>query len=268
MLVINLASLYDEIAAMKDNDFEKQISEEENEIADWVKDAVGDKELAEHLSRTTDKNKMLELLDMRRNNQKLPKLEDVSEKKEEAEEEKIEEKKEEEKEEKKEAKKEKPVEKSKEEIKKEEKTEIKKEEVKIKEAKKESEIKEKEELKKREPEEKEAKTEETKIKPSLEKKVKKDEEVSKGIEKSVEEEAEIIYTFKLENGEEIKTVDELKEKLKQMDDTTFHHYVGDDYNHFANWIKDGLHKPELADKISSIKDKNKLLDTLEALENA
>jgi len=78
-----------------------------------------------------------------------------------------------------------------------------------------------------------------------------------------EEESEATYTFKLENGEEIRTINELREKLKQMDDATFRHYVGDDYNHFAKWIREGLHKEELAEKISHIKDKNKLLEALE-----
>jgi len=231
MLVINMASLYDEIAAMKDEDFEKHVNTEKNDFARWVRDAVGDKELAEHLELTTSKQEILDLLDLRRENKPLPKLDKEKAKK---------------------IKEANIVE------------EMSKEPG---EAEKEKSMdEEKAENKKKSGEEGEVRKEEIRVKPDLEKKIKKEEKISPGIEESVKEgEAEVTYTFKLENGEEIRTVDELKEKLKQMDDTTFKHYVGEDYNHFANWIREGLHKKELAEKISHIKDKNKLL---EALENA
>ena len=48
-----------------------------------------------------------------------------------------------------------------------------------------------------------------------------------------------------------------------MDDTTFKHYVGEDYNKFAEWVKEALHNDELANKIYSIHDKNKLIEALE-----
>ena len=243
MLVINMASLYDEISAMKDEDYEKHVTEEKNDFADWVRNAVGDTELADHISRATDKNKILELLDMRRNDQKLPKLEGGPAPK--------------------------PAAKPQEPKKEEAKGEKKEKEEKAKPEEVKEEIKPKTEVKeeRKEEQKKEEKGEEKKeVKPEhdLEKKVKKEEKPLKGIEKSVQEEPlEVVHAFKLENGEEIKNLGELKEKLKQMDDGTFHHYVGDDYNHFANWIREGLHKPELADKISRVKDKNKMVEVLE-----
>ncbi|MBW2991481.1 DUF87 domain-containing protein [Candidatus Woesearchaeota archaeon] len=227
MLVINMASLYDEVAAMKDEDFEKHVSEDKNDFAAWTANAVGDKELAEHLKLTTSKQEILDLLDLRRDNKPLPKLD-------------------------------------KEKLNKIEQAEAVEELSKPPEELKKEEAK-KEEIEGEETKEKPIKKEKPRAKPDLEKKVKKDEEVTNGIEKSVKEEQEITYTFKLETGEEVKTLDELKDKIKQMDATTFQHYVGDDYNKFADWIKQGLHNKELAEKISSIKDKNKLL---EALENA
>ena len=75
MLVINMASLYDEIAAMKDDDYAKQVNEAKNDFADWVMDAVGDNELAEHMAAVKEKQKMLDLLTMRKENKPLPKLE-------------------------------------------------------------------------------------------------------------------------------------------------------------------------------------------------
>ena len=188
MLVINMASLYDEIVAMKDEDFAKHVTEAKNDFADWVKDAVSDVELAAHMNATKEKQKMLELLTLRKENKPLPKLEAAP------------------------TAQANPAAAA---------LQVKKEE------------------------------------PSLEKKVAKGEAEPSGIE------ATITYTFKLDNGEEIKTLGELKSKVKQMDDGTFRHYVGEDYNKFADWVREGLHNGELADKLSHIHDKNKLLEALE-----
>ncbi|KYK27349.1 hypothetical protein AYK26_03765 [Euryarchaeota archaeon SM23-78] len=261
MLVINMASLYDEIAAMKDDDFEKHVNLQKNDFAKWVRDAVSDKELAQHLELATAKQEILDLLDLRRDNKPLPKLDKEKAKKikeakaveelskEPGEAKKKEGGREEEKQQKSEISEGSSG--TKQEAKPEQ--ELKKEEAEVKQEDKEVE---------KEPS---AVGDTTEEKPDLEKKVKKDEKPSIGIEASVEEEPEIVHTFKLENGEEIKNVDELKEKLRHMDDATFKHYVGDDYNHFATWIRDALHNRELAEKIGDIKNKNKLL---EALENA
>jgi hypothetical protein len=81
MLVINMASLYDEIAAMKDDDYSRHINFEKNEFADWVKYAVGDAELGELLRYTIDKNQILGYLELRKGKKPLPKLDETITKK-------------------------------------------------------------------------------------------------------------------------------------------------------------------------------------------
>ncbi|MBU1199563.1 MAG: DUF87 domain-containing protein [Nanoarchaeota archaeon] len=236
MLVINMASLYDEIAAMKDEDFEKHVTIDKNDFADWIRDAVGDKELAEHISFTRDKDKMLKLLDLRRENKPLPKLDKEAAKKMQ-EEEILEE-----------------LSKPPEEQKKQPQKEVKKE---VK-----PEIKPAEPVIKKEEQKTEKPTEDLEKKISLEQ-IKKAIKASIQIHEPEPEVTQVVHTFKLQNGEEIRNLDELKQKLKQMDDNTFQNYVGEDYNHFANWIRDELQKPQLADKIYHIRDKNKLVEVLE-----
>jgi hypothetical protein len=92
---------------------------------------------------------------------------------------------------------------------------------------------------------------------SLEKKMDGIEKEPNGIE------ATVTYSFKLDSGEEIRTIGELKKMVKQMDDVTFRHYVGEDYNKIAEWVKKELHNDELADKINNMHEKNKLLEALE-----
>jgi hypothetical protein len=207
MLVINMASLYDEIAAMKDDDYAKHVTESKNDFADWVRNAVGDIELGMHLSATKEKQKILELLTLRKENKPLPKLEAAQ-----------------------------PVPLT------TTAAATATPGAAIKATAGAAAAHKKEELLKEEP---------------LERKVISSENLGQGIETT------ITYTFKLDNGDEIKTIDELKDKLKQMDDTTFRHYVGVDYNKFADWLKVGLHNEKLAEKISHINDRNKLLEALE-----
>jgi hypothetical protein len=199
MLVINMASLFDEISAMKDEDFEKHVSGAKNDFSDWVQNAVEDKELADHLKLARTKPEMLDLLALRRDNKPLPKLNIDSVKK-------------------------------------------------LNEAKAFEEMAKPPEI---------VESEKRKSEHDLEKKVSKEEKETNGIE------ATITYTFKLDNGEEIKTIGELKKIISQMDEVTFKHYVGEDYNKFADWVKKGLHNDELAEKISNIHDKNNLLQALE-----
>jgi hypothetical protein len=75
MLVINMASLYDEIAAMKDDDFVKHVNFEKNDFSDWLKDGVGDNEMSDLIKYTLDKKEMLSLLELRKSKKPLPKLE-------------------------------------------------------------------------------------------------------------------------------------------------------------------------------------------------
>jgi len=72
MVVINCNSLYDELLAMKKEDFEKDVNYDANKVADWVKDAVGDSDLAAHLAPLIDKKEMTDLLALRKKGEKLP----------------------------------------------------------------------------------------------------------------------------------------------------------------------------------------------------
>ncbi|MBR9703765.1 hypothetical protein GOV10_07005, partial [Candidatus Woesearchaeota archaeon] len=73
MIVISLTSLYDEVTAMKDEDFEKHVVEgEKNDFAEWVMNAVGDTKLAYNLYSTSDKAKMVEILEIKRDEKELP----------------------------------------------------------------------------------------------------------------------------------------------------------------------------------------------------
>jgi hypothetical protein len=199
MIVINMASLFDEITAMKDEDYAKHVNESKNDFAVWVEDAVGDKELANHLKLANTKQEILDLLSLRKEKKPIPKLEADKLKK-------------------------------------------------LEEAKAFKELsKPPEEVKKEAP----------KAEHDLEKKLAQNDKPAEGIETS------ITYTFKLDNGQEIKNLEDLKMSIKSMDDATFKHYVNQDYNKFADWLKQGLHNDQLADKISQIHDKNKLLEALE-----
>jgi hypothetical protein len=81
MLVVTPTSLYSEIEAMKDSDYEYHVNENKNDFADWIRDAVGDEELADHLDNTKDRKEIIDLLDKRSKGEKLPKLEKSPEKK-------------------------------------------------------------------------------------------------------------------------------------------------------------------------------------------
>ncbi|MBN2141930.1 DUF87 domain-containing protein [Candidatus Woesearchaeota archaeon] len=81
MLVINMASLYDEIAAMKDEDYEQHVNLQKNDFADWVQNAVGDKEVADHLRVCADKKEMLDILQLRKDKKPIPKITEEQKKK-------------------------------------------------------------------------------------------------------------------------------------------------------------------------------------------
>ena len=76
------------------------------------------------------------------------------------------------------------------------------------------------------------------------------------------EEAPPEHTFKLRNGQEIKTLKELADVLISMDDETFNHHVNQNDNHFANWVKDIFKNNELAEKIRAQSTRGELLNAL------
>ncbi len=84
MIVINLASLYDEVSAMKDADLPNEFDPEPkppeegeepkkpiNHFADWVRDAIGDTKLANNLYNCKTKADMLALLDKKKNGEEI-----------------------------------------------------------------------------------------------------------------------------------------------------------------------------------------------------
>ncbi len=74
MLVVTPSSLYSEVEAMKDSDYEFHVNADKNDFADWFRNAVGDQELADHLDETKDRKEILDLLDKRAKGEKLPPL--------------------------------------------------------------------------------------------------------------------------------------------------------------------------------------------------
>ncbi|MFH1506361.1 MAG: DUF87 domain-containing protein [archaeon] len=207
MIVINLASLYDEIAAMKDEDFAKEVDDKHNDIADWVTDKLGDQELGALLASTTSKVKMLEFLDMKKSGKKLPKPVAVVAA---------------------------PAEKSAE--------GDKKEEVKEEGAKPE----EKKEEKPQQPptEIPPAKPESEITQPQTEIQIKSDQ------------------YFKLEDGTELRSLQELKDYATHMSDDMFYHHVTDGRNDFANWVRGVFNDTGLADKLQGVRTKDDLMSIL------
>jgi hypothetical protein len=73
MIVISLSSLYDEMSAIKEDDFAVHVvPEQKNDFAEWVMNAVGDTKLAYALYAETEQAKMLELLEKKRDEVELP----------------------------------------------------------------------------------------------------------------------------------------------------------------------------------------------------
>ncbi len=277
MLVINMASLYDEISAMKDDDYEKHVNAGKNDFSDWVRDAVGDPDLADHLMLAADKKEILSLLDLKRNKKPIPKL---------TEEQKI---------------KLKEVvapaqlskapgdAKKKEEPKKEEpkKEEVKKPEepVKDEKLKKAEEQKKPEEMKKEEkkeevkkPEDKKEKEQEAQKETQANTPPPKDisslpEDVPNDNDNEVSSEDYFVKivepekVLSLDNGMIVMSMENLYDEISAMSPEEFNHYVDQDKNTFALWIKEAVGDGELANKMVKVKDKEKALKLLEARKN-
>jgi hypothetical protein len=72
MIVLNIASLYDEVTAMKDKDWEQEVNDGQNRLADWVEKATGLSLLAANMRTTKEKTQTLKLLELVRDAKKLP----------------------------------------------------------------------------------------------------------------------------------------------------------------------------------------------------
>ncbi|MBU0472160.1 MAG: DUF87 domain-containing protein [Nanoarchaeota archaeon] len=268
MLVISMKGLYDELAAMKQSDFEQHVNKDKNDFAEWVKNAVGDEELAKHIALKKDKNEILDLLTVRKDNKKLPKFSVEENKLLEAETwfevgnaSSVE-------------------------------TKNKQDNI-VEKPKTESKVKVNAEINtKQEPEK------EIKVKSETSEKVVSDntitedgefqsEKVSEQVanisefavdsedssqKKSSESNLESVVNdktlspdeyFRLSSGRELKSVFDLVDYLRNINDDEFKQYVNDNKNDFANWIRGVFHNDRLADKISVVKEKDELIGALQ-----
>lgn len=69
--------------------------------------------------------------------------------------------------------------------------------------------------------------------------------------------------FMLKDGRTIKTVEELKSVLKNIEDHIFFHHVNDQKNDFSSWIRHVFEDHSLADKIIAAKTKEEAIRILE-----
>ena len=65
--------------------------------------------------------------------------------------------------------------------------------------------------------------------------------------------------FLLENGIALKSMKDLAEYLPSMDDDMFGKHVGDNYNHFADWVRGVFHDDDLADRMAKARTRSELL---------
>jgi hypothetical protein len=67
----------------------------------------------------------------------------------------------------------------------------------------------------------------------------------------------------MKDGSVIKSLHELEAKLKDMDEETFAHHVGEDKNDFKNWIEHIIDDEKLAAKLSRFRTKNDMIRLVE-----
>ncbi|MFH1916446.1 MAG: DUF87 domain-containing protein [Nanoarchaeota archaeon] len=210
MIVINLNSLFDELSAMKKDDFEKDVNYDQNKIAAWVMDAVGDAELASHIENILDKKEMVGIIEMRKKGGTLPPIKPKPPK---------------------------PVEEKKEEG-------VKKEGDNAKAP---------------------IATASGTLPGTTEKadEQKIGEAAGKPEEKQPESKTgEKLAPFKLKNGKEISSIDDLVSTVKSMSEEEFKEYVNESKNEFYSWAKDIAKDDALATKIHDIHSRNDLLEAL------
>ncbi len=68
--------------------------------------------------------------------------------------------------------------------------------------------------------------------------------------------------FVLVSGEQVSTIEELLEFLRQISDDEFKQHVTNDRNDFANWIRDVHEKKELAEKVENCESRKEMIDVL------
>ena len=74
MLVISFASLYDEITAMKDKDYDQHVTDTKNDFADWIQKVSGEENFANNVRAARTKDATVKILEMKRDGKKLPEI--------------------------------------------------------------------------------------------------------------------------------------------------------------------------------------------------
>jgi mannitol/fructose-specific phosphotransferase system IIA component (Ntr-type) len=69
--------------------------------------------------------------------------------------------------------------------------------------------------------------------------------------------------FYLDNGVVIKSLHQLSDALKAMDDELFEKHVNEEKNDFSDWLKETLKNEELAEKLSKARTKKEMVEILE-----
>ncbi len=79
----------------------------------------------------------------------------------------------------------------------------------------------------------------------------------------LEHEAPKEHYFRLVNGQELKSLNDLRKALAYMSDDEFRHHVNNERNDFAAWVKEALQNTELYGKIKEINTREHLLAILQ-----
>jgi hypothetical protein len=78
----------------------------------------------------------------------------------------------------------------------------------------------------------------------------------------LEQEAPFGQYFRLVNGQELKSLNDLRKALSYMSDDEFNHHVNQERNDFATWVRDALKNHELYEKLISLKSRKELEELL------
>ena len=70
------------------------------------------------------------------------------------------------------------------------------------------------------------------------------------------------HYFKLKNGQELKSINDLRKALSYMSEEDFSHHVNQEKNDFALWIKEALQNHGIYEKIKDIRSKEELQEIL------
>lgn len=93
------------------------------------------------------------------------------------------------------------------------------------------------------------------IKKTPKKTTRKTTKITKTKNKILQDAPETQY-FLFCDGQPVKNVTQLAEKLEHIQEEVFNHHVTENRNDFVNWIKDVFEEIELAEEIAGLKNKD------------